>query len=122
MFCILIIIGNSRPTIKELQSSGIITKTTTKWYELGIALLNDDKSTQLKIIESSYLKATRCCTEMFMYWLESHPYATWYQLIDALKSPGVELNDVLEMVERFLRGLFIEHNLCTTLLYCILVP
>ena len=109
-------IGNTRLNIKELQSSGITTETAPKWYELGIALLDDDQSTQLQIINSSYTEATRRCTEMFIYWLQSHPYATWYQLIDALKSQGVELNNVARMVEMFILGLFIEHALLCT--YC----
>jgi len=103
----------SRPTIKLLQSSKIITAIGPKWYELGIALLDDDQLIHLKSIKADHNEATRCCTEMFIYWLESHSKATWYQLAEALKTSGVELNNVASMVEALCTGLFIE---CCTVL------
>ena len=36
---------------------------------------------------------------MLMYWLETDSNATWNDLVEALKSPGVELNSVATMVE-----------------------
>ena len=88
-----------KPTIKVLQGAKIIGDMGSKWYELGIALLDDDQLTQLKTIRNNNGEATRCCTEMLMYWLETHSNATWKDLVEALKSPGVELNDVATMVE-----------------------
>jgi len=103
----------SRPTIKLLQNSKIIATIGTKWYELGIELLNDDQLTYLESIRTNHSEATRCCTAMFIYWLQSHSKATWYQLAEALKTSGVELNNVASMVEALCTGLFIE---CSTVL------
>jgi len=99
----------SRPTIKLLQNSKIITAIGPKWYELGIELLNDDQLIHLKSIKADNNEATRCCTEMLIYWLQSHSSATWYQLAEALKTSGVELNSVAAMVEALCTGLFIKH-------------
>ena len=41
---------------------------------------------------------------MFIYWLQTHSNATWHQLAEALKSPGVELNNVATMVEDLFPG------------------
>ena len=88
-----------KPTIKVLLSSKIISDIGPKWYELGIALLDDDKLTKLKTIKSDNSEVNRCCIEMLMYWLESHSNATWNDLVEALRTPGVELNNVAAMVE-----------------------
>ena len=94
----------SKPSIKALQRSKIITTIGPKWYELGIELLDEDQSSQLDIIISSHNEATRCCIAMFNYWLQSHTSATWHELINALRSPGVELNSVATIVEELLPG------------------
>ena len=36
---------------------------------------------------------------MLMYWLDTHSNATWNDLVEALKTPGVELTNVASMVE-----------------------
>ena len=36
---------------------------------------------------------------MFLFWLRTYPTATWQDLVDALKAPGVELYNVAAMVE-----------------------
>ena len=89
----------SKPTIKVLLNSKIISDIGPKWYELGIALLDDDQLTHLKNIRSNNSEVTRCCIEMLMYWLETHSNATWNDLVEALKSPCIELNNVATMVE-----------------------
>ena len=99
----------SKPTIKVLQNSKIIAAIGPKWYELGIELLDDDKVTHLEIIKTNDSEVTRRCTAMFIYWLQSHSNATWYQLVEALKTSGVELNNVATMVEALFTGLFIKH-------------
>jgi len=99
----------SEPNIKLLQSSKIITAIGPKWYELGIALLDNDQLIQLESIKANHNEATRCCTAMFIYWLQSHSKATWYQLAEALKTSGVELNNVASMVEALCTGLFTDY-------------
>ena len=101
------IAGYSKPTIKVLQSSRIIADTAFKWYELGIALLDEDKNAQLKSIRRSSNDHTTCAIEMFTYWIESHT-TSWDKLVEALKS--VELVNVAETVERLFIGLFISDS------------
>ena len=97
----------SKPTLKKLQHTKVITAVGSKWYELGIELLDDDQLAQLDIIKTNNNEVTRCCAEMFLFWLRSHASATWQDLVEALKAPGVELNDVAAMVEaQFINGLF----------------
>ena len=59
---------------------------------------------QLEIIETNSIEVTRRCTAMLMYWLESHSNATWDDLVEALKAPGVELNNVATMVQEIFTG------------------
>ena len=101
---------HQRPDIRELQRHKIIEDIGQHWYELGIALLRKDQQTKLRSIESDYKKATICCRELFIYWLDSHSDATWCILAEALKSPGVELNIVAKTVEYLFPGLFIMHE------------
>ena len=79
-------VANCRPTIKELQSTGIILEVSPKWYDLGVELLNDNQVGQLKVIEKNNSgDVQNGCREMFRYWLQSHPDANWHTLADALK-------------------------------------
>ena len=98
------------PSIKELQSHRIIIDIGPQWYRLGIALLRADQLNNLEIIKSDHKEAIDCCTEMFIYWLKTHSNATWYQLAEALRSPGVELNSVAAKVEASFPGLLIMHE------------
>ena len=83
-----------------MQKTKIITAVGSKWYELGIELLDEDQLTQLDIIKTNNNEVTRCCAEMFLFWLRSHSTGTWQELIKALKAPGVELNDVAAILEK----------------------
>ena len=94
------VIVYSKPSLKKLQQIKVITAVGSKWYELGIELLDEDQLTQLDIIKTNNNEVTRCCAEMFLFWLRSHSAVTWQDLIKALKAPGVELNDVAAMVEK----------------------
>lgn len=97
-------IVHSKPTIKVLLNSNIISAIGPKWYELGILLLDDDQVTELDNIETNKSEVSRCCTAMFMYWLKSHSNATWCDLVEALKAPAVALNNVATMVKEMLIG------------------
>ena len=111
----------SKPTIKALQSSKIINAIGPKWYELGIALLDDDQSVQLETIKANHNEATRCCTAMLIYWLQSHSTATWHDLVEALKAPGVELNNVANIVEALFPGKEVQYE-CILLIIIIMKP
>ena len=94
----------SKPIIKVLQHSKVISAIGPKWYELGIELLDDDQMRQLDIIETNNNEVTRRCTAMLKYWLESHPTATYQDLAKALKTPGVELHNVATTMEDLFPG------------------
>ena len=111
--CFLLITVRSKLTIKELQRSKIISAIGPKWYESGIELLDADQLTRLRVINSNFSEVTRHCTEMLLYWLETHPNAIWLDLIEAMKGPGVELHKVAAMIEALFFGMF---NNCTVLL------
>ena len=104
MVCAFSTIVNSKPTIKCLQRSKIITTIGSKWYELGIALLDEDQFGRLDIIKTNDSEVTRRCTALLNFWLQSHSTATWKDLIDALASPGVELHDVVAIIKRLFPG------------------
>ena len=101
---VILLIGTSKPTFKILQHANIITVTSLKWYELGVELLDDNQIPKLDIIKANNNDVSRCCSEMFSYWLQTHPNANWYELLAALRAPGVEMNDVAASVKRIFKG------------------
>lgn len=86
--------------MKQLQKLGVIASVATKWYELGVELLDDDQTNQLDIIKENYSDITKRCYDMFKYWLNSHPTASWHKLVNALKQRGIEKNTVADSLER----------------------
>ena len=79
-----------------------------KWHDLGIELLDSNDCQKLDIIEAenpSHLN--KCCTKMFNLWLEKQSTASWNQLIEALRQPGVELDALASNIEQMLlQGMF----------------
>ena len=57
----------------------------TKWYELGLELL--DNSSHLQVIKANNQNNVQsCCQEMFQTWLDVKPDASWSELVTALRS------------------------------------
>jgi len=80
----LYITGNNRPTLKLLDK--LVKPHVTKWYDLGIELLEvEDLKTLDKIRIDCPRDADACCTRMFQLWLDRQPEASWRQLIQALR-------------------------------------
>ena len=75
-----------------------------KWYDIGLELLHSRDETCLRLIKSSKREKIECCAEMLELWLDRQPDASWNQLIDALRSPGIELFDVASKLEGMLIG------------------
>ena len=70
------------------------------WYKIGLNLLNEDDEHKLDLIKINCRENTnKCCMEMLKLWLQKQPNASWDQLIEALKSEGVELNYVASIIE-----------------------
>ena len=101
------VIGDTRPTIKKLQHAKIVTVVSSRWYELGVELLDDDQEPQLESIKADHDVVARRCSAMFSYWLRTHPDASWHDLIVALRAPGVELYEAAASVERTFHGVYL---------------
>ena len=76
----------------KLLNNCIRDKVAKHWYDFGIQLLDNECIEQLDIIEMNYCgDAQRCCTEMFKYWLQIDPEATWNKLADASENIGLKV-------------------------------
>ena len=88
---------DNRPELSQLQyimqhGEGVITK----WYDIGLKLLNG-KGIKLNVIRKNHPSdAETCCTNMFSQWLESKPDASWNQLFTALIEIG--LNSAADII------------------------
>ena len=75
----------------------------TKWHDVGVELLSQKGEKALRIIKANNAgNVSECCAEMLQLWLDRQPRATWNQLIEALRSPGIQLNDVASQLEGML--------------------
>ena len=64
----------------------------TKWYDVGLELLDSDNGA-LDVINKNYPNDNeKCCTEMFKKWLQCRPDASWHQLAEALTSVNFRYN------------------------------
>ena len=82
-----------------------------KWRNIGVELLEKKDIEKLDIIKMNNAgDATECCGEMLQLWLRRQPKASWNQLIEVLRAPGIELNDVASKIERMLVS-FVEGNI-----------
>ena len=71
------------------------------WHDLGIELLDPDVD-ELDTIEAGSSDPNKCCTKMFQLWLKKQPTASWNQLIEALKQPGINLGALASKIEQML--------------------
>lgn len=86
----------------------MIPQVAPRWYELGIKLLHDDQISHLDVIKANhYNDQLKSCAEMFWYWLNVQPNASWQQLIEALKSRAIELHTVAADIEKMFTGTYV---------------
>lgn len=96
------IIGHQRPSLKYLNRH-VRKPVGSKWYDLGIDLLEVDDAEEVDRIQSENPKDfTTCCTQMFQLWLRKQPTASWNQLISSLKQPGIELDHLAAKIRKML--------------------
>ena len=95
--------GDKRPSLKYLNRY-VKQPVGSRWYDLGIELLEADDIEGLNKIKSDNPKDhdNRCCTEMFQLWLRKQPTASWNQLIESLKQPVIELTQLAITIEQML--------------------
>ena len=92
-----------RPTIPQLVDVMRIEniEITTKWYELGLKLV--DSNEVLKVIETDNPHNTNtCCRVMFQKWLEKTPNASWNQLVTALDD--IKMNTAADAVRKLFKS------------------
>ena len=76
-------------------------KVAQKWRDLGVQLLRSDQENLLNIIAKDHPHdAVRCCQCVFETWLETAADPTWNQLLEALRSPGIQLSYVADQLEQ----------------------
>ena len=101
-YCIDPLIRHSRPSMKDLNKH-VIPLVATRWYDLGLELLETKHERELDTIEkdSKVEGVKTCCRKMFSKWLETQSDdASWDQLIQAAKN--IELYDLANNIEQLL--------------------
>ena len=96
-----------KPTVGELcRHVGI----GPKWYELGLQLkLYPYKLEGIRVLYGDEIYKT---AKMFELWLDTNPYATRRQIIDALRNEIVKDNVIANEYEETLRKLCGKFELC----------
>ena len=110
-------IGRDRPILRDLTIH-VIPSVVTKWYELGLMLLDPKYQNELSVIEADTRNdAATGCRKMFSKWLNTDEHASWNKLIEALKI--VQLNNVANDIQLLLQG---EYATVTDLLIDNILP
>ena len=79
----------------------VIPTVASKWYDVGVVLLDPKYQNELSIIEADTRNdVTTCCRKMFSKWLNTDELASWNKLVSALRI--VQLNTVANDIEEFL--------------------
>ena len=74
-----------------------------KWHDLGIELLDFNDFEELDTIETEHPSdLNKCCTKMLNLWLKKQPTASWNQLIEALRQPGIKLGTLATKIKQML--------------------
>ena len=93
-------IGCDRPALKHLNQY-VRDEASTKWHDLGLALLEPEDEGKLNEIQSNHPKDNgECCKQMFQLWLQRCPHGTWNQLIEALRE--IKLNQLASKIDSML--------------------
>ena len=74
---------------------------TTKWRDLGIALMGQKAATGLDVIKVNYPNnVEECCSRMFNKWRQKTTTGSWGKLLQALKE--VKLMELVSELEKLL--------------------
>ena len=77
---------------------------------MGVELLAEEDVQALDEIQNYYPRdVSMCCTKMFQLWLDRQPEASWRQLIQALREPNINLEELANTIEQKLTTI-IEGN------------
>ena len=95
-------VGQTCPSMKHLNRH-VIPLVDTKWYDLGLELLDPEDEKSLDTIEVNNKNDVHsCCRKMFRKWLDTCEDATWNKLIVVLRK--IHLNDAASKIEILLQG------------------
>ena len=92
------------PSLKQLHNilKPEVSGVATRWYDLGVQLLNSTDTGVLDIIKADHPNdVSTCCNEMFKKWLEIQHDASWNQLVIALNKIG--LNSMADDINKMIR-------------------
>lgn len=97
---VYIFTGHDYPSLEHLNQY-IKPLLDSKWYDLGVKLLEDDECIAMlnQIQYDHSLDTDTCCTKMFQLWLEKQPTASWSHLVESLRQPSVSLNELASRIE-----------------------
>ena len=118
--------GTDRPALKYLFRY-VKTNITTKWYDIGIELLNVEDESSLNTINCDHRNdVDKCTTEMLKLWLDKRSDASWNQLIQAFREPNIKLESLATKIESMLRKGMIAflnlesmyYNVCMIIRFC----
>ena len=95
-------VGSDRPSLKDLYDH-VVNNFAAIWKDLGVQLLPPDQEKMLDIIAANHPNdVVSCCKCVFKEWLEKTSGATWNQLIQALRSPSVQLPTLADQLQQML--------------------
>jgi len=97
-------------SLKSFQNY-IVPLVASKWFELGIELLDETQESELDVIRVEHnTDIKKCCLFMLILWRSTHPKASWFHIFEALKSPAVSLNSVaVALEEKFSQSGTLKH-------------
>ena len=91
--------GHHQPSLKYLTKYER-SLLDSKWHELGIELLDSNDVGELDTIKTMHQSDRNKCIEMFDLWLKKQPTASWNQLIEALRQPGIKFGILANKIEQ----------------------
>jgi len=110
----LVCIDEDRPISQALHNH-VVQEAAVKWRDLGVQLLDPANESMLDIIEKDHPQdALRCCQCMLQKWLQTNTDASWGQLLEALRSPCIQLMFLADKIESTL----IVNKKCKIFTYC----
>jgi len=84
----------------------VLPLVCTRWYDLGLELLDPKYEGELDTIEkdNKLEGAKTCCQKMFNLWLENQSdTASWDQLIKCVRK--IQMNHAASEIEKLLNGM-----------------
>ena len=96
------VVGTDHPELKYLNRY-VKPDIATKWKDVGVELLDVEDVPKLDIIKVNFSgDADKCTVEMLQLWLNKKSDASWNQLIEAFKAPGIGLEALASKIEGML--------------------